>query len=418
MDWLSIAGAVFLSWLVFVFLFTPAINYHLARRTSVHDDDFLYTLQSTCQAALHHGNRVTVFTNGPEFYPAMLDTIRSATRSINMECYIFQPGQVADQFTEALAERAKLGVNVTIVVDALGSLSLWGRPLRRLSEAGCRVKAYQRMEWHRLARLNNRTHRELLIVDGPVAVVGGAGVADWWMHGSPRRGHPWRDTMARVEGPVVAALQGVAAENWLECCGEIMTGPDFFPSLEPAGDTTAFVIKSSPSDRATASRVAFQLLMEGADRHVRVHTPYFLPDRALRRCLVAIAERGVAVTVIVPGRITDQRWVRLASRRMWGQLLRAGVRIYQYRIAMTHAKVLVVDELWSVLGTTNIDNRSFEHNDEINLAMRDPALAARLLEDFERDLTDSEEVTLGQWERRPLWEKIVGPFVWILERQQ
>jgi cardiolipin synthase len=417
MDWLSIAGAVFLTWLVVVFLFTPGINYHLAHRTSVHADDFLYTLQSTCQAALHHGNQVAILTNGAQFYPAMLDAIRSATRSINMECYIFQPGRTADQFIDALCERAKLGVNVTLVVDAIGSFSLWGRPLKRLRTAGCRVESYQRIEWHRLARLNNRTHRELLIVDGRVAFMGGAGVADWWAFAS-RKGPPWRDTMARIEGPLVAALQGVAAENWLECCGEIMTGRAYFPDLEPAGDTTGFVIKSSPSDRATASRVAFQLLMEGADHHVRISTPYFLPDRALRRTFINLASRGVAVDVVVPGRHTDQRWVRLASRRMWGQLLRAGVRIHEYRPSMTHTKVLIVDEIWAVLGTTNIDNRSFEHNDEINVAMRDPEVATRLLQDYERDLQESEEITLERWRRRPLWEKIVGPFVWILERQQ
>ena len=418
MDWLEIAGAVFLTWLVLVFLFTPAIHYHLSQRTSVHADDFLYTLQSTCQAALHHGNRVTVATNGPQFYAAILDAIRSATRSINMECYIFQPGRVADDFIVALSERARLGVNVTIVVDAIGSFNLWGRPLRRLRQAGCRVKSYQRMEWYRLARLNNRTHRELFVVDGRIAFVGGAGIADWWMFPSRRRGRPWRDTMARVEGPIVSALQGVFAENWLECCGEIMTGSEYFPNLETAGATTAFVIKSSPSDRATASRVAFQLLMEGADHHVRVQTPYFLPDRALRRALVNLARRGVAVSVIVPGQITDQRWVRLASRRMWGELLEAGVRIYEYKPAMTHAKVLIVDELWAVLGTTNIDNRSFEHNDEINIAMRDPEVAARLLTDYERDLGESDEVTFERWRRRPVWEKVVGPFIWILERQQ
>ena len=417
MDWLAWAGGLFLAWLVLVFLFAPGINYHLARRTSVHADDFLYTLQSTCQAALHHGNRVTIFTNGPQFYPAMLDAIRSATRSVNLECYIFQPGTIADQFIEALSERARLGVNVTIVVDAIGSFNLWGRPVRRLREAGCRIASYQRMQWHRLARLNNRTHRELLIVDGKIAFVGGAGVADWWAIPS-RKGPPWRDTMARIEGPVVAALQGVAAENWLECCGEIITGPEYFPSLEVAGSTTGFVIKSSPSDRATASRVAFQLLMEGADHHVRIQTPYFLPDRALRGALVNLAKRGVAVDVIVPGRHTDQRWVRLASRRMWGQLLRAGIRIHEYKASMTHAKVLIVDELWSVLGTTNIDNRSFEHNDEISVALRDPEVAARLLTDYERDLRDSLEYTLDRWDRRPLWEKIVSPFVWILERQQ
>ena len=417
MDWLSIAGAIFLSWLVLVFLFSPGINYHLARRTSVHAGDFLYTLQSTCQAALHHGNHVAIYTNGPQFYPAMLEAIRSAKRSINLECYIMQPGTIADQFIDALSDRARLGVNVTVVVDGIGSMNLWGRPVARLREAGCRIEWYQRFEWHRLHRLNNRTHREMLIVDGRVAFVGGAGIADWWAF--PHKGKSaWRDTMARIEGPIVAALQGVAAENWLECCGEIMTGPDYFPDLERAGDTTAFVIKSSPSDRATASRVAFQLLMEGADHHVRIATPYFLPDRALRQALVNLAKRGVAIDVIVPGPHTDQQWVRLASRRMWGQLLGAGVRIHEYRPGMTHNKILIVDELWSVLGTTNIDNRSFEHNDEVNVALRDPDVAGRLLEDYRQDLADSDEITLERWQRRPWWEKIVGPFVWILERQQ
>src|SRR5918994_996354 len=365
MDWLQIAGAVFLIWLVLVFLFTPHINYHLSRRTSVHAEDFLYTLQSTCQAALHRGNRVQIYTNGVEFYPAMLDAIRNATRSVNMECYIFQPGRIADQFIDALSDRARKGINVTIVVDAIGSFSLWGRPVRRLRKAGCRIESYQRFRWYSLARLNNRTHREMLVVDGRIAFVGGAGIADWWAYPT-RRGRPWRDTMARFEGPIVAALQGIAAENWLECCGEILTGPDYFPDLEQTGETTAFVIRSSPSDRATASRVTFQLLMEGADRHVHITTPYFLPDRAMRRALKEVRGRGVAVGVIVPGRCTDQRWVRLASRRMWGELLKAGVRIFEYRDTMIHAKVLVCDGLWSVLGTTNIDNRSFEHNDEVN----------------------------------------------------
>ena len=417
MDWLEIAGAVFLTWLVLVFLFTPHINYHLSRRTSVRADDFLYTLQSTCQAALHHGNQVTIYTNGSEFYPAMIAAIRNATRSVNMECYIFQPGRVADQFIDALSDRARKGLNVTIVVDAIGSFNLWGRPVRRLRAAGCRIESYQRLRWYSLARFNNRTHRELLIVDGRVAFAGGAGIADWWAYPKGRR-PAWRDTMAKFEGPIVAALQGVSAENWLECCGEILTGPEYFPNLDRVGETTAFVIRSSPSDRATASRVTFQLLMEGADREVRISTPYFLPDRALRRALVEIASRGVAVSVIVPGRRTDQRWVRLASRRMWGQLLAAGVQIYEYRATMTHVKVMIIDGLWAVLGTTNIDNRSFEHNDEVNVGLRDTAVAARLMKDYQRDLEHCQQITLERWRRRPIWEKVAGPFVWILERQQ
>jgi cardiolipin synthase len=210
----------------------------------------------------------------------------------------------------------------------------------------------------------------------------------------------------------------VAAENWLECCGEILTGAEYFPDLEPVGHTTAFVVRSSPADRATASRVAYQLLMEGADQELRLSTPYFLPDRALRRALVGIARRGVAVSVIVPGRATDQKWVRLASRRMWGELLEAGIRIYEYRETMTHMKALIVDGVWSVLGTTNIDNRSFEHNDEVNVALLDIEVAARLLEDYRRDIEDSDEITLERWRRRPLWEQVAGPFIWILERQQ
>jgi cardiolipin synthase len=421
MDWLSIAGAIFLAWVVLVFLFTPGISYHLSQRASIHEGDFLYTLQSTCQAALHHGNKVTIFTNGESFYPAMLAAIGEATRSINMELYIFQPGRIANQFVAELSAKARQGVTVTIVVDAIGSLSLWGRPVRRLRNAGCRIESYQRLRWYSLARLNNRTHRELLVVDGSVAFVGGAGIADWWMYPTfkrMRRHKPWRDTMARIEGPVVAAVQGVAAENWLECCGEILTGPAYFPSLRHVGDTTAFVVKSSPADRATASRVTFQTLMEASEHSIHISTPYFLPDRSLRRALIETARRGVRITVIVPGRKTDQRWVRLASRRMWGQLLEAGIRIFEYRQTMIHAKVLVADELWCVLGTTNIDNRSFEHNDEVNLAMRDRAVAARLLQDYERDIADSDEMTLDRWRRRPGWEKIAGPFVWILERQQ
>jgi len=418
MTWLTVAGGVFLVWLVLVFLFTPGINYHLSRRTSVRDPSFQYTVQSTCQAQLYHGNRVTILTDGPAFYPAILDAIRGARRSINMECYIFQPDRIGRDYIEALTERARSGVNVTIVVDAIGSLALWGRPVARLRAAGCRIRSYQALRWYSLHRFNNRTHRELVVIDGAVAFAGGAGVADWWAYPQGASRRPWRDTMARIEGPIVSALQGVTAENWLECCGEILTGPDYFPTLEPRGDTTAFVVKSSPSDRATTSRVTFQLLMEGADDTVRLNTPYFLPDRSLRRALAGIAGRGVKVTVIVPGRHTDQRWVRLASRRMWGALLAAGVRIFEYQPAMMHAKILIVDDQWTVLGTTNIDNRSFEHNDEDNLAMQDPAVAARLLQDYERDLADSVEVTLDLWRRRPFWEKLVGPFVWILERQQ
>jgi cardiolipin synthase len=420
MSFLSVAtviGAAFIIWLILVVFFTPGINYRVEARQDACSPEFSYKLVATSQAVFYRGNRVEVLANGTAFYPAMLRAISTATQSVNLECYIFQGGKIANQFADALVERATAGVKVTIVADAIGSARMGVALVARLRSAGCRIEFYQPLRWYRLARLNNRTHRELLIVDGRMAFVGGAGIADWWAvaDGTTK---PWRDTMARIEGPVVTGIQGVFVENWLECCGEILIGDEYFPPLSPVGDTTALVVKSSPSDRATTSRVVFQLLIDASCREVLIATPYFLPDKALRRLLAETVGRGVRLSVLVPGANTDQRWVRLASRRMYGGLLRAGVRIFEYEQAMIHAKSLIVDETWGVLGTTNIDNRSFEHNDEVNIVMRDEAIARRLITDYNRDVGGSREITLEGWQHRPLWEKLIGTVAWILERQQ
>ena len=417
MLYLTIIGGVFIAWLILVVLFTPHIPYHIEGVVDASSDHFVKVLESTCSATLERGNQIDILTDGTAFYPAMLEAIRSARETVNMECYIFSKGEIADQFVEALAGRAQAGVRVTLVLDAIGSFGAVRQFADRLREAGCRVERYQSIAWYTLGRLNNRTHRELLVVDGRVAFLGGAGVADWWA--KPIDGHPmWRDMMARVEGPVVSAIQGVIAENWLECCGEILTGPETYKVNEQFGGSPAFVVKSSPADRATASLVLFQTLIEGANRSVQVSTPYFLPDKAFRQAFIRTARRGVEITVLVPGARTDQRWVRLASRRMYGQLLEAGVRIYEYGAGMTHVKSLTVDELWSAIGTTNLDNRSFEHNDEVNLVVRDPAVATRVRADLDADLARSQEVTLAEWRGRSAWEKLIGTGAWILERQQ
>jgi cardiolipin synthase A/B len=417
MLYLTIIGGAFIAWLILVMLFTPHIPYHIERELDATSDHFVRVLESSCMVTLVDGNRVEVLTNGDAFYPAMLDAIRSARETINLECYIFKMGKIGTQFVDALAERARAGVRVTMVMDAIGSFGAVRKAAGPLRAAGCRVEPYQRLTWYRLSRINNRTHRELLVVDGRVAFVGGAGVADWWavpMHGKPM----WRDMMVRVEGPVVSQVQGVAAENWLECCGEILTGPETYKSHERADGVSAFALKSSPSDRSTVSRVLFQTLVEGSNRSCRITTPYFLPDKAFRKALIRTAQRGVRISVVVPGTATDQRWVRLASRRMFGQLLKAGIRIYEYMPGMIHAKMLVVDELWCAIGTTNLDNRSFEHNDEVNLTIRDSGVAARLIADYDADVSRSREVTLHAWQHRPLWEKLIGSIAWLLERQQ
>ncbi len=417
MLYLTIIGGAFIVWLIFVLLFAPHIPYHIEADVDARSRHFVQVLESTLQTTVTHGNRVEVLTDGDQFYPAMLADIRSARESINLECYIFKDGGIARQFIEALSDRARHGVRVTIVLDAIGSFGTFRRVSRPLQDAGCRVEPYQRITWYRLGRLNNRTHRELLVVDGRVGFVGGAGVADWWVAG--QRGKPaWRDMMARVEGPLVSDIMGIVAENWLECCGEILTAPDTFKPREARGGVSGFALKSSPADRSTASRVLFQTLVEGANESVAICTPYFLPDKAFREAFIRTAQRGVAIRVVVPGPHTDQRWVRLASRRMFGPLLRAGVRIFEYEPGMTHVKSLVVDRLWSAIGTTNIDNRSFEHNDEVNVVFRDAGVAARVLADVERDVACSREVTLDAWQQRPLWEKLIGGVAWILERQQ
>lgn len=416
MGWTIIAVG-FIAWFVLVLFFTPRIDYKVTTPLRPDSDDFLHVVQFSCQAAIHRGNRVEILTNGAQFYPAMRDAILAAEASINFEAYIFNPGEVANMLIDALVERAQAGVEVRLVFDWVGSSRMWGAAARRLRDAGCTINYYQPITWYRLHRLNNRTHRELLLIDGRVAFTGGAGVADWWLKPIGRRA-AWRDTMARIEGPIVAALQGVFAENWLECCGEILTSPRQWPALQAAGPTEAMLVKSSPSDRATSSRVVFQMLIEGAVRDIDIATPYFLPDRSLRRVLVRAARRGVRVRVLVPGTATDQRLVRLASRRMYHELLGGGVRMFEYRPAMTHMKALIVDGAWALIGTTNIDNRSFEHNDEVNVAFREQAVTDRLRRDFEADLAASDEITMDVWSARSPLEKLVGPVCWILERQQ
>jgi cardiolipin synthase len=416
MVWTIIAVA-FLVWLTLVILFTPRIDYRVSTPLRPDSDEFLHVVQVTCQAAVHFHNRVEILTNGAQFYPAMRDAILQATGSVNLEAYIFHPGDAADMLIDAMVARAREGVEVRLVLDAIGSSGMRGRTADRLREAGCKVFFYQPLTWYRLHRLNNRTHRELLIIDGRIAFTGGAGVADWWYKPEGRT-PAWRDTMARIEGPIAAALQGVFAENWLECGGEILTSPRDWPALDPAGGVEAMLVKSSPSDRATSSRVVFQMLIEGAVSEIDISTPYFLPDRALRRALIRAARRGVRIRVVVPGRHTDQGLVRLASRRMYGELLEGGVQMHEYRSAMTHVKTLSVDGTWAVIGTTNVDNRSFEHNDEINVAFRAAEVTTRLRRDFESDLAGSDNVTLKVWQGRSAFEKLVAPVCWILERQQ
>ncbi|HEY3706344.1 MAG TPA: phospholipase D-like domain-containing protein [Terracidiphilus sp.] len=380
--------------------------------------DFLEMLESLVDAKVNHTGRIEVFTNGDHFYPAALKAIAQAQRSICLEAYIFHKSDIGRRYVEALAERARAGVRVHLTVDAFGSISARRSFLRPLLDAGGKVVRYNKLKWYRMLGIDNRTHRELLVVDGKIGFIGGAGIADQWFKGSPKDPR-WRDTLVRVEGEAVPNLMATFAENWMTASGELLVGEAYFPRIECPDPTTALIINSTPSPGgSTRARVLFQLLLASARETISITTPYFLPDKSLMRELCNAIERGVRLRILVPGRKSDHLLTRSTSRGGYGKLLKAGAEVYEYQPSMIHAKILCVDGRWAVVGSTNFDNRSFGINDEVNLAVRGAALARRLEEDMEADLRQSQRVSLQDWRHRPVTERATELIGWVFERQQ
>jgi cardiolipin synthase len=410
-----------LGFLLFLALFEPGLRYKVSRAPEggLDSKEFLLILSTLADASVHRNSSVEVLTNGETFYEAELEAIRKAKRSINLEAYIFQKGEVTKRFLEALTERARAGVKVNLVLDAIGSFATWNNYFDELRQAGGKVFWYHGFKWHQLPRLNNRTHREIIVIDCEIGFVGGAGFADHWL--KSKKGHRrWRDTMFRVEGDAVASLQAVFVQNYLEASEELLTSSEYFCFTEkPSGAVTLIVDSSVSSGKSTRARMLFQTLLASARERIEITTPYFLPDKGVRHELTrAVKERGVKVRIICPGRHSDHLLTRRASRRLYGPLLKAGCEIFEYKPSMIHTKSLVVDGMWSVVGTTNMDHRSFSINDEVNLATNDIEVAARLREDFARDLSESRQITYDAWKRRPLIERLGEGFGWLIERQQ
>jgi cardiolipin synthase A/B len=404
--------------LLFLVLFEPGLAYRVEAPDAPLDSEAYERVLAALVGAPHYqGNRVEVLTDAGAFYEAELAAVRQAERTINLEAYVFREGEVTERLLAALTERARVGVKVKLVLDAFGNLFTRKRIFRDLERAGGRVVWYMPIRWYTLKRFNNRTHRELLVIDGEVGFIGGAGFAPWWA--GDRGRPPWRDTVVRVRGPLVLALQSAFAENWLEASGDILTGGEYFVASPPEpGGVAGLVVASSPSaGGSTRARVLFQTLLASARVSIDVSSPYFVPDRSTRRELVRAAERGVRVRIITPGEHSNHRQTRRVSRRLYGELLRGGVEVYEYQPAMNHRKVLVVDGLWCVVGSTNFDNRSFGLNDEVNLAAADARFAARLAEDFARDREESRPITYEAWRGRSLVEKALGTLGSVLTRQ-
>jgi cardiolipin synthase A/B len=407
--------------LLFLALFEPTLRYRISQPPNepLDSERFLNLLSTLADSAIHRHTSVEVLTNGEVFYEAELEAIRNAKHSINLEAYIFQRGEVTRRFIDALAERARAGVKVNLVLDAVGSFMTWNRYFKPLTEAGGRIAWYHGFKWHTLPRLNSRTHREILVIDCEVGFLGGAGFADHWL--LPRKRRPrWRDTMFRIEGDAVASLQSTFVENWLEASGELLTGKEYFCFDKRESDSVAIIIDSSVSSgQSTRARMLYQTLLAAAQERIELTTPYFLPDKGIRKELIrAMRDRGVKVKIICPGRHADHLLTRRSSRRLYGSLLRAGAEIYEYQPSMIHTKSLVIDGKWSVVGSTNLDHRSFSINDEVNLASNESKLAARLREDFARDLAVSKCVTYRAWKHRSLFERLHESLGRLLERQQ
>ncbi|HEX7958890.1 MAG TPA: phospholipase D-like domain-containing protein [Terriglobales bacterium] len=413
--------AVIIAATILILLFQPGLRYKLSNipEPPLASDEYAQLLESLADAKLQKNSSIDVIPNGEHFYPAELEAIRSAQKNINMEAYIFERGELTKQFVDAMTERAHAGVKVRLTIDAMGSFSMSKQYFQSLTDAGGHVEWYHPVRWYSLPRINNRTHREILIVDGRVAFVGGAGIADHWLKTEKDKPR-WRDTMFRVRGEAVQGLQATFIENWLNSSGELLSGMEYFPQPENQGPVKALVVNSMPSmGGSTRARILFQTLLASAKKSIYITTPYFLPDKsAIGEMVRAMKERNVEIRIITPGRRSDHGMTRSSSRGLYGELLQAGAKIAEYQPAMIHQKMLVVDGVWSVVGSTNFDNRSFGLNDEVNVAARDTTLAQELIRLFEEDWQKSHAVGYQEWQHRPVWERFVEMFGWILQRQQ
>ena len=392
------------------------IDRKVVHRHAVADPQFRREMSVLLGPAIAPGNRVTAFQNGDQIFPAMLEAIRGARRTINMETYIYWSGDTGQTFADALCERARAGVAVHLVVDWAGSIRMDDALLGTMQDAGVRVEHYRPLRWYNLGRLNNRTHRKLLVVDGRVGFTGGVGIADQWSGHAQDPDH-WRETHFRVEGPVVAQLQSAFNDSWIKTTGELLNGPDHFPPLERAGDMDAHLFIASPAGGSESMHLMYLQAVAAAVRSIDLCAAYFVPDHLIAQALLAARQRGVRVRVLLPGPHIDSETVRLSSRASWGPLLEGGVGIHIYQPTMIHVKLLVVDEELVSVGSTNFDIRSFRLNDEASLNVYDRGFAEAMTRVFEEDLARSTRYTLDDWNARTARERFAEAVVRPLRSQ-
>jgi len=393
-----------------VFNFMPSetkIERQLQRLYDSDDPQFRRSMGVLLGPPIVEGNNVEVLLNGDQIFPSMLKAIREAEKTITLETYIYWSESIGKEFSEALIERARAGVKVHVMLDFIGSIKLNEPVIAAMKAAGIKLERYHKPVWWKLTKLNNRTHRKVLIVDGKIGFTGGVGIADQW-RGSAQSKEHWRDTHFRVEGPVVGQMQAVFNDNWTKATGVVLDGETYFPSLPAKGSHAAQMFSSSPSGGSESMLLMYLMSITAAKDTIHLSSSYFVPEELTIKALVAAAKRGVKVRIITPGQEIDAQLVRAASRERWGDLLKAGVQIAEYQPTMFHVKALVVDSLMVSVGSTNFDNRSFSLNDEANLNVLDPVFAQQQIAIFDDDWKKAKIISHAQWEARPLKEKFGG----------
>lgn len=384
----------------------PTLDFQIDPDYGVKDPQFRRTMSGLLGPTLVSGNEVELLVNGNEIFPAMLEAIRGAQKTITLETFIYWSGKIGQTFADLLSEKARQGVRVHVLLDWLGSNRLDAEMIRQMRESGVEVLRYHPPRWWQLRKLNRRTHRKLMVVDGKVGFTGGVGIADAWM-GNAEHPDEWRDNHYRIEGPIVAQVQQAFMDNWMRTRRKVLHSEAYYPQLEVKGGLDAQVFMSSSRDGSDSIYLLFAYALSLARESLYLASAYFMPDEVMVRKLIEAKQRGVTVEIIVPGERIDHQIVRRATRSLWGELLRHGIQIYEYEPTMFHVKTMVVDEYWTSVGSTNFDNRSFKLNDEANLNVFDHEFARRHIEHFKQDRRNAKRITYDDWKKRPLVEKIM-----------
>jgi len=373
-------------------------------RYAVSDPQFRREMSVLLGPAIVRGNRVTALQNGDEIFPAMLQAIRSAQTSITFETFIYWSGEIGEEFSQALSERARSGVPVSVLIDWVGSTKMEQSLLDSMQAAGVQLHRYRPLHWYNFGRMNNRTHRKLLVVDGRIGFTGGVGIADQWIGDGGDPEH-WRDTHFRIEGPVVAQLQAAFNDNWIKTTGRVLNGLSYFPALQEEGEMDAHVFIASPSGGSESMHLMYLLAIAAAGATIDLSASYFVPDKLLIEALIAARGRDVRVRILLPGPHIDSLTVKIASKADWGALLQAGAEIYVYQPTMLHTKLLVIDAEFVSVGSTNFDMRSIRLNDEASLNIYSSDFATQMTAVFEADLLEAKSYSLARWKSRPWREK-------------